>query len=230
MKHLKPAEETLLRHLLEIPLFSFLTPDELRPLAQSASMISWDKNEFVFRQGEKADRLSILVQGSASIFIILPDGSQKIIHLINPISMLAEAACFLNRNFPAHCQTSSESVTICINRADLIEFTTKYPEMPWKFIGGLFSRLKEFTAMMETHGQKNAVTRLASFIIGRADSAGNVILPAKKNQIANFLGLRPESFSRALNILISSGAVQSDGAELKVVNSQTLESFLNDLS
>ncbi|MBU1220760.1 Crp/Fnr family transcriptional regulator [Myxococcota bacterium] len=228
MKHLNPPVDTIIRHLAVLPIFSFLSREDLLPLSEKATMISWDKNEFIFRNGEQANRLSILVQGNASIFLILPDGTQKIIHLISSPSLMGEAACFLGKPWPAHCQATSEAVTVCIKRDDLLGFVSSYPEIMLKFIGGLYTRLKDFTHIMETHGQKSAVSRLASYILGKVDASGLAVLPAKKNQIANFLGLRPESLSRCLNSMISAGAISVSGNDIRVIDSDILETFLTE--
>ncbi|MBN2723874.1 MAG: Crp/Fnr family transcriptional regulator [Deltaproteobacteria bacterium] len=226
MKILKPSPEIKARHLQSLEIFSDLDKTEILMLSEKASMRFWDKSEFLFRRDEAAEKLEILVEGTATVYSILNDGSQKVIHIVSPVTTVGEAACFLGRPFPANCQMTTDGATLCIPRNSLLEFSQQYPDISWKLIGGLYSRLREFKNTVENHSNKSAVSRLATYIIGEARHGKEFILPAKKNQVANFLGLRPESFSRAISQLSSDGAVEFDGNIVTVIDIHRLESFL----
>ncbi len=236
MKTLRPSAGALRSYIQRVPLFSSCSEEDLETLMPRAMLLQFDRGEHGFLAGEKACRLDALVTGSAQIYRTLPDGSMKTLHLFSPVALLAEAAVFMGIPFPASCVFPEESLTLSFPRAQLIDIVEKDPAFAWRLMGQMYKKLFEFTSVIASHSQKNAVSRVASYLLGFVQSAhpenatvpACVILPAPKKDIANYLGIRPESLSRTFATLEKAGAIRVDGQAITILRSEYLENILLD--
>ncbi len=231
MKTLKPERSVLLAHVRSVPVFAGCTPEDQAALADMAMMIAFDKGEILFRAGEKSSRLCVLVQGAVQIYRDLPDGTVKTLHLYTPVQSLGEAALFLGISYPASCLFMEDSTIVCFPRERLLDLVARDPGFAFRLVGQMYNKLFEFTRALESHSQKNAVFRVASYLLGFARGTPDntrLVLPAPKKDIANYLGIRPESLSRTFAALEKAGAIRIDGQLLVVLDSSLLENILLD--
>jgi CRP/FNR family transcriptional regulator, dissimilatory nitrate respiration regulator len=236
MKTLRPTAAALRSYLQRVPLFAQCPEEDLARLLDRAMLLQYERGEHGFLAGEKATRLDALISGGAQIYRTLPDGTAKTLHLFSPPALLAEAAVFMGIPYPASCLFTEESLTLSFRREHLIELVERDPAFAWRLIGQLYRKLHEFTDMIASHGQKNAVSRVASYLLGfvrsaLAESPGApacVTLPAPKKDIANYLGIRPESLSRTFAQLERAGAIQVEGQSIHILQAAYLENILLD--
>lgn len=236
MKTLRPTSAALRSYLLRVPLFAQCLEEDLEKLTDGAMLLQFERGEHGFFAGDKAARLDTLVSGCAQIYRTLPDGTAKTLHLFSPPALLAEAAVFMGIPYPASCQFTEESLTLSFRREHLIALVDRDPAFAWRLIGQLYRKLHEFTDMIASHAQKNAVARVASYLLGfvrsaHPDAAGDparVMLPAPKKDIANYLGIRPESLSRTFALLERAGAIRVEGQAIQILQVTYLENILLD--
>lgn len=236
MKTLRPTPAALRSYVQRVPLFSLCTEEDIETLVAAAMLLQFERGEHGFLAGDRAVRLDTLVSGSAQIYRTLPDGSAKTLHLFTPVALLAEAAVFMGIPYLASCVFPEESLTLSFPRARLIEIVEKDPAFAWRLMGQMYRKLFEFTSVIASHSQKNAVARVASYLLGfvssvnpeQAGSPACVILPAPKKDIANYLGIRPESLSRTFSTLEKAGAIRVDGQAITILQTSYLENILLD--
>ncbi|MBU1239561.1 Crp/Fnr family transcriptional regulator [Myxococcota bacterium] len=228
MKTLSPSLEIKTKYLRRLHLFHSLSEPELSQIADFSYVRTADRGEILFRQGESARELHILVRGTVEIFFLLESGEKKVIHLLSGPSLVAEAALFMGSPWPADAHILSESLLVAIPRDKIIALTAANPELPWRLMGGMFSRLNEFRNTIENLSRKSAVSRVAVYLLTAAPDCPQIILNAPKNKIANYLGLRAETFSRALRVLVNQGAIAMEEEGIRIMNRSLLESILGE--
>jgi CRP/FNR family transcriptional regulator, dissimilatory nitrate respiration regulator len=228
MKTLKPSNDVKLQYVNMVPLFESLDLKTKTFLAVNSTLNSFDKGDFLFNSGDPASVLNILIRGGVSVFVYVPNGDKKVLHFLKPPSLIGEAAVFMGEEFPAYAQTIEESLVLKISRATLLEITRENPQIPWKIVGFLFNRLKHFSHTIETHARKSAVTRVCVYLQSISGNKKQFDLPAPKKEIANFLGLRPESFSRAVSVLQKNGAIELTDSHVIIKNCDMLEEILEE--
>ena len=226
MKTLRPTEDVTAGYLKSVALFANETVEQLRPLAAAASVHMFDKGEFVFQAGDAATELVCLARGGVRVLRYLPDGNEKVFHLHRAPCLVAEAPTLLGERYPASAECSDECVVVKVPRDALFELGASRPDMPWRLMGNLFRRLQELTGSLASHAQKSAVVRLASYLLGFGAEHAEVDLPASKKDIANYLGLRPETFSRALATLKERGCIAVEDERIRILDRSALEAVL----
>jgi CRP-like cAMP-binding protein len=226
VKTLKPSMGVAAGYLASLPAFAKLTEDERKLLGSESYLQSYDKGEHLFHMNEPARQLVCLVQGSVRVYRVFPDGKEKVIHLVRAPALIAEAPTFTGGAYPSSADCTTDCVVVAIPREALLGAATRLPELPWRMMAELFSRLREVTHSLEAHSQQSGVVRVASFLIGLGHGKSAVDLPAAKKDVANYLGLRAESFSRALKVLQKTGAIEVTERQIRIVDRDQLEQVL----
>ncbi len=226
MRTLQPPDEVIARYLKPLPLFEGFGGAELLRLASQTFLRTYDKGDWLFFAETPADELLCLLRGSVRICRPLPDGREKVLHLLSGPCLLAEAPTLLGESFPAGAQAGDECLVAAVPRSALLRAAETQPNLPWRIIAALFRRLQELTQSLAGHAQKSASTRVASYLLGLAAGSPDLALPAAKKDVANYLGLRAESFSRALATLQKSGAIEVADEQIRITDLAALEAEL----
>ncbi len=229
MKTLQPRPGVITRHLSRLPVFEGLSAQHLDELAGQAMLRLYERGDYLFHQGRPADAMNCLVNGAVRVYRRVPDGREKVIHLLQAPSMVAEVAVLTGKRFPASAACSEHCTVVVIPRRALVALFKTDQELAMRMLGAAMARLRELTNSLAAHGQKSSVTRVASYLLGLAHTQGDsVVLPAAKKDVACFLGLQPESFSRALASLRKKGVITVEKHCIELVDRDSMESLLAD--
>ena len=167
------------------------------------------------------------MRGTVRIHRPGPGGSQKVLHFVEAPRLIAEVPTMMGKEFPATGECSDECTVLVLPRRSLVELAVRDPEVPLRILGAAYVRLRKLTRLLADHGQRSAVVRVASFLIGRGQHR-DIALPAAKKDVANYLGLKPETFSRALATLREHGAIEVDEMTIRVLDRTLLEAVLDE--
>ena len=226
MKTLQPGPGVMSGYLASLSAFAKLTGAERELLAAGAYLQSYDKGELIFSLGEPARQLVCLVQGSVRVYRVKADGKEKVIHLMRGPALIAQAPTLIGGTYPAGAECTTDCLVVAIPRQSLLDAAAGQPDLPWHMMAGLFERLQELTRSLEAHSQQSGAVRVASFLIGLGHDRDAVDLPAAKKDVANYLGLRAESLSRALKALQAAGAIEVTERQIRIVDRGCLEGVL----
>jgi CRP/FNR family transcriptional regulator len=183
----------------------------------------WRPKESLFRSGDALGPVFKITDGIAALFGVLPDGRRQLIRFLWPGALcgylsengrhLFEAAAITNVQT---CSFARGSFDACVAH-DAAFAEALRVEMAATF--------EEFGRHMTTLGQLNSVERVADFLLGMREALEAVHaqisplhLPIKRRQMANYLGLRVETVSRAFNELRRRQLIVPDGNEVMILN------------
>lgn len=77
-------------------LFEPLNDEQLDELMGSSQLLSVDKGEPLFRQGEPAEAFYFVIAGAVKIYRLTPDGQEKVFEVIGPRQTFAEAMMLMD--------------------------------------------------------------------------------------------------------------------------------------
>ncbi len=131
-----------------------------------------------------------------------PDGLEVVLNVFKTGETFAEAAMFLGGRYPASAETVSRARLLRIEAAIFRARIQEHPELALSMLASASRQLKSLIEQIEQIKVRPAPQRIAEFIIGLAQrSEGGpteIVFPFEKSLLANRLGMKPESFSRAL--------------------------------
>jgi CRP/FNR family transcriptional regulator, dissimilatory nitrate respiration regulator len=227
MKTLQPKPGVVANHLAGLPVFSVLGLDDRELLASQALLKLYDRGESLFERGQPADRLFCVVHGAIRVVRRGPGGREKVIHLLEGPALVAEVPVLTGIDYPASADCAEPCTVLVLPRTALLEGFRRDQDLAMKLLGAAMARMHELTASLAAHGQRSGAMRVASYLLGLAHTQGERLsLPAAKKDVACFLGLQPESFSRALGSLKKEGIIEVDEQQVGILDRAALERML----
>jgi CRP-like cAMP-binding protein len=174
----------------------------------SSSIANHTKRQSLFHQGDFATAFFVIVQGWVKLYRITSTGEEAVIDVATRGESLAVVAAFTGERHPATAEAVSDACVIRIPVIHLVRCMREMPEVTLAAMGMTFQHMHRATQQIEQLKTKSALQRVAKFIVSLCPvGAGPCVaaLPYNKLLIAGYLGITPESLSRAFAKLKSIG-------------------------
>ena len=133
-----------------LPLFEPLSPDERERLAAGCRMRTFARGAALFREGERADGMHIVLRGVVKVVRFAPDGREMVLHLVRKGNTIGEAAMFQKGTFPASAVAVDDVETLFLPADALFTLVTENPEMALRMLEALSLPHLNFTGVF-TH-------------------------------------------------------------------------------
>jgi CRP/FNR family transcriptional regulator len=214
----------------DIHLFSELDIKDLRKISEFSSIKKYDKNEWIFTEGDKYRGFYIVLKGKVKVFKLSPEGKETVINIIQLLEPFAEVPLFEGHTeYPSNAQTLEESVLFFIPGNDFIDFTYNNPHITLKIISGFAKKLYALTRRIESLTLSDVPNRLAKYIIEEYDKSHKVILSKplvvltiSKATLAGYLGTITETLSRAFKKLHDENVIEVKGRKIFIIDFKRL--------
>jgi CRP-like cAMP-binding protein len=210
------------------PLFGALAPQVTQALVGKCAPRPYEKGATLFLQGEPASAFFIILDGWVKIYRTTPDGLEVVLHVFKRGETFAEAAMFLGGRYPASAETVAPSRLLKVDGEAFRARIRECPELAFAMLASTSYQLKFLVEQIEQIKVRSAPQRIAEFIIRMTetrDGPAVIELPFEKGLLANRLGMKPESFSRALSQLRARG-VTVEREIVKIADVGRLLSFV----
>ena len=214
-----------------LPLFERLSSEALMDTVAHAVVRQHRIRTMLFVQGDHADRFFVLLGGWAKLFRQSRNGSEAIIEVLGPGESFAEAAALSLGQYPVSAESATDVRLLEVPAEPFKKRLATDPELMLSIIATLSMRLKGFVRRSEQLVTRTASQRVAMFLLAfatpRADNGTRTVtLPYNKLLIAGRLGMKPETFSRALSDLRRIGVVVAR-SEVLIEDFSAVEHFAN---
>ena len=206
-----------------ISCFSKLTDAQLEKLKKISVIKKYKAKEILFYEGDEPTYLYVLLQGTLKVYKTNHKGQQIFLHQFYPGGLVAELANFENIPYPATAEFMSDSEVLRIDYQALEKDFFKNPEISFEIIKSLIAKHKILIDVIQKEVILTADAKVAKFILENED----LFKKLKNTQVASILNLTPETLSRTLSKLKSSGIIDLDEKHhIRVLNPQKLEEVL----
>jgi CRP-like cAMP-binding protein len=213
------------KELREAPLLSGLTDEQLKGVAQRAVRLRLQEGQFLFCQGDPADRFYLVLAGRMRLFRLSPDGAEKVIEIVGPGETFAEALMFLDApRYPVCAGALGQVELIGIDAADFAQMLRGSIDTCFILLGKLSQRLRGLLREIDNLTLHTATSRLARYLLAKRPAGGRELnLEARKGVIASRLSIKPETFSRIEKELTKQGVIAVKGQRVTFLDLDALE-------
>lgn len=220
-KNTKEIEERLKQHHL----FSKLTDLQLERVYKFSQVTHLDEGQILFNQSEEVKAFYMVLSGKMKLFRMSMDGQEKIIEIIKPGEVFAEALMFTDQSdYPVSSAALTETEVLCIS-------SEKFKNMLWDstdtcllLLGDMSLRLRRLISEIDKLTLHSGTCRVASYLIHEMPEGEKEFkLEIPKNIIAARLSIKPETFSRIVKSLNNQGILSIDGNSVIVHDIDTLK-------
>lgn len=195
--------------LRRLPLFREMMTPTFDNLMQIAHLESFPPQLELIRQGEYADFLHIIIEGSVELHATW-NGRDTVMGVVHPVSTFILAACVCDALYLMSARTLERSKIVMIPVADVRVALRRDPDFAMAAIRELADGYRSFVRQTKNLKLRNSLERLAAYILYRSrhdGDADSIVLPVEKRHLASYLGMTPENLSRSMKTLQANGLV-----------------------
>lgn len=223
--------------LRALPLFSRVDDAELTALAACTRAHRLLRGQVLFHRGDPAHGFFVLIDGVIKLAVQGPDGSEKVLEVIQPGESFGEAMMLLAEPYPVTA-TALEPARLLAVPIEAVERLLRDPMFARRMLAGMAFRLRTMVRDVESYTLRSSRERVVAYLVASADHTPSravvgtgegtervVVLPTSKQVTASRLNLTPETFSRVLRELSEQGLVRVDGRRIVVSDPAALSGW-----
>jgi CRP-like cAMP-binding protein len=211
-----------------LPFFKGLPESDLQAIIQASTVKNFSKNKPIFHQGDKAERFFVILDGWVKLFRNTDEGEEVIVALFTRGGVFGEAAVFGSVGYPFSATTIEEAVIMEIPASFIKEQSKINSNIMTRVMSSMSREMRNLQMENEHMAIMSAPQRVGCLLLqlssGMIGKGGTFSFPYDKSLAASRLGMKPETFSRALAQLRSIG-VTTKGSEIKIDSFQCLASY-----
>jgi CRP/FNR family transcriptional activator FtrB len=198
-----------------LPLFSDMDKTRFAELMLAAYLQLFPPQVVLFREGDPADVLYVVVEGRVELFA-KSNGRESTLALVEPVSTFILAAVLKDAVYLMSARTTEKSRLLLIPSQDIRHAFRQDDAFARAIVVELASRYRAVVKDHKNQKLRTAVERLANCLLvmeERQGGSGLIVLPYDKKTLASLLGMTAENLSRAFNTLKPYG-VAVNGAQI----------------
>ena len=214
-----PAEE-----LKGISFFRDLSPKALGLVSERMVHRKVPAGTILFRKGEQARGVYVLVKGRVEIYRSTADGREQVLHSETPVQSVAELPVFDGGSYPASGRAAENSELYFLSLGDFQRLYRAHPEIADAIIRDLGRRLRGLVNVLEKVSLRSVPSRVAKTLLEQAEKAGAVeeggsfSLSRTQSDLAHELATSRESVARALGNLRRGGIISTEGRIVTIIS------------
>jgi len=221
-----------MKELAQVRIFQRAGAEELEQLGRIAKRESFNANTAVFFQGDRSDKLYVIVSGGANVCQRADDGQQKIIGTLGPGEIFGELTLLDGRERSATVETTDRTEMLSISHQDFRTVATKNPQILWQVVAVLCERIRglnEETLNLAFEQLPYRLVHVLDELVekqGKRGADGRVTLRISPGDVGRRVGADRQETNRVLKMLCKRGLVELDIDELVIPDARALKRAL----
>jgi CRP-like cAMP-binding protein len=210
-------------------LFEDLDDADLAPLAARARTRRLVRGECVWRLGDSADEIGVVLSGEVKSSVVDVDGNEVVHFVHGPGMTIGEPGFFaVDHHRIVEVVAVAPAELIMLGRNLLVPFLARHPSIKDRALEGLASNTRWQTTMIASQLRRSLADRIGLRLLELVDSSRGRVegLPAtpriSQSTLAGMIGVSRENVNRALAMLVTAGLVRQDAGRYVIVDEAAL--------
>jgi CRP-like cAMP-binding protein len=210
-------------------IFKFLSQEEKLELEGHLIKVEVQKNDIIFKEGDKPAGFMTLEEGKVKIFKEGVGGREQILRMVKPGGFVCYRALIANEIHNASAMALEDSLIYLIDSDYFFNTLIKNPSVSLSLMIKLAKELGFSNSRTVTLTQKHIRGRLAESIIllkmkyGLESDGQTVKAFLSREDLANLSNMTTSNAIRTLSSFVNEKVIVIDGRKLKITDLQKLE-------
>lgn len=208
----------------KVDIFKHLSKNDLFDLLKIIKHRKFKKGETIFDVGDAFNTLYVVNSGRIKIHNYTFSGDDNILYFLEEGDIFGEISLLKTSHFK-HRGTAIKNTNLCmINKSDFDALIQSKPSISIKIFESAYSRIKNLENHLQILQSSSAINKVAGFILMRYTNtdANNISINMTQKEIANYIGIRRETYSRYFNELINENIIKKEGKIVEIINMERL--------
>ena len=213
-----PGAKDVLLRLQFTPLFAGLQEGDIRSLTEGARLISFGHEQPIYQAGDPVVDFYVVMDGHVELSVDA-EGRRSVVEVARRGTVLGDAAMFGDGRFLMSARVLTAATVLAVPARSFLAKLAERKDIIFHMLSTMSFRLRMLVRQIAELKLKTTAQRLGSFLLSLADADGGralVRFPYDKKLVADELGMKPESLSRALAKLAKLG-VESKADNVVVI-------------
>lgn len=206
-----------------VALFAGLSADARELVAASATRRRLERGDLLFRRGDAAADLYVVLSGRLAIATHSPDGRESMVALMEKGDVFGEFSLFdgLGRSTDARALERSELVSVPYS--PLRQLLEAQPAALWHVVELLARRIRATDEALADSVFLDVPGRTAKRLLELAGDADEFVLPLTQEELAGLVGASRERVNKAIAQFIRIGWIEQQDRRYRIKDRAQLE-------
>lgn len=195
-----PEKNQIRNFLANTPLFRGLRDPSLNELADICIPRTLKKKEILFMEGDPGRAIYICLKGAVQLFKGNPDGKEIIIKIISSGELFGEVILFEKNTYPVTAMAIKESQLLMVSRHQF-NCLLEREDFRTDFIRALMQKQRYLTEQIRYLSCSSIRDRFRLYLANQYGMREEIYIPYSKKDVAQAIGITPETLSRMLSRL-----------------------------
>jgi CRP/FNR family transcriptional regulator len=212
-----------------LPVFAGLSERDWQKVADLFSERQFQKDEYIFLEGEPPQALYIVKTGKVKILSHSTDGKDIVFRVCGPGQMMGTVAVFDGSGYPGTAQAIEDCTVLVIARNDCLTLVNRYPVFALAVINDLGSRLRSSAELIRSLAVERVEQRIARVLLKLAETAGAdtlegrvIEMPLTRQDVADMTGTTVETAIRVMSKFRRNGLIRTRRGKVVLVDQEGL--------
>lgn len=222
-----PLDKGVLLQLQFTPLFSGLMEADVRDLITGARMVTLGHEHTLYSQGDKVDEFYVVMDGHVELSIEA-EGRRSVVEVARKGVVLGDAALFGDGCFLMNARVLTSATVLAVPAKSFLTKLESRFDIITHMLSTMSFRLRMLVRQIAELKLKTTAQRLGSFLLSQVEAEegrASVRFPYDKRLVADELGMKPESLSRALAKLAKVGVESLPDNSVVIADVERLREF-----
>ncbi|HON09088.1 MAG TPA: Crp/Fnr family transcriptional regulator [Verrucomicrobiota bacterium] len=211
-------------------LFSGLNRDDLEKIAAITVVKSFNKGDYIFREGDESHGFYVVQKGSINIHRVNKLGREQVIHIFRNGESFAEASMSMEGGYPADARAEEPSQLLLIQKNGFKDLLRTQPELTVRMFVSMSIHLRNLVEQLEEISLQKVENRLANWLLKRCPTISKPVtieIEVPKRVLAAELGTVSETLSRTFAKFKNLGLIEVKGKRIEVLNPRGLDNIIH---
>ena len=210
----------------KLSLFEELPEKILVHFNEKSRFLAYPKGKLLFFHGDKAEWFFVIVKGWVKLFRETIEGSEAVIDVLTEGDVFGENSIFNDEQYIFSAEVVEDVEFIAFPTSLLKYYVEKEKQVAINLLSSMSKNQRLQSREIEHLNVQNAPQRIGCFLLRlcKENRQNKIILhlPYDKTLIAARLGMKPETFSRALSKLKNDTDIKISGSTVTITNIQKI--------
>ncbi len=221
----------IMKRLARVSIFEGLNEVQLTKIAEVATQEPFKKGQYLFRQGEPAQWLYLIMRGRIKLVKHAPTGATTIIEIYSVGDELSSAALIEDGPYPASARALTDGTVMKVPKHIFKKMIREWPQVSLNVMRELGTKYRDVVDNLSSLAVYKVEGRLCRVISSLARRYGiygdcrGVILDISltRQDLADITGTTLETTIRTLNKLRNAGLINWEGKRFFIPDINALE-------
>lgn len=197
-------------------------------ILKNMNLRKYKAGEFVLNQGEIYDRIFLIVDGAADIFVESEQGKKYYLAVYEKGSFIGELELFNRKPYMSYVESRNAITTLEISRDKFLKWLEWDREFNFYFMSFLSAECYDSMQKMGKNTLYTLKQRICQYLIENTDEKGNLRKPMSAEMLSDRMGVTSRSVHRILKELKDKGILEVSKSNVIIMNFEQLQSEMNE--